>query len=79
MMTAATCRAARALLGLTQAQLAARASVGLSTVKHFEGGNYKPIANNRKAIEAALVAAGVDFIGAGDGSAAGGAGVRLKA
>src|SRR5215475_14080794 len=35
-MTPAQCRAARALLGITQSQLAAAAGLGLSTVVDFE-------------------------------------------
>jgi hypothetical protein len=35
-MTPAQCRAARALLGITQAQLARAAKLGLSTVVDFE-------------------------------------------
>ncbi len=73
-----TCRAARALLGLTQAELAAASSVGLSTIKNFEAGSYEPIINNRKAIQAALEAAGVEFSERGEAVPAGGAGVRLR-
>lgn len=77
MILPATCRAGRALVGLTQAQLAAAASVGLSTIKNFEAGSYEPIANNRRAIQAALEAAGVEFIEDGSTPSPGGAGVRL--
>jgi transcriptional regulator with XRE-family HTH domain len=54
-------RAARAWLGWSQADLAAKAHVGLSTIKDFEGGNRTPIANNLAAIQGALEGAGVDF------------------
>jgi ribosome-binding protein aMBF1 (putative translation factor) len=47
-------RAARSWLAWTQAELAAKASVGLSTVKDYEGGKRTPIANNLEAIKKAL-------------------------
>ncbi|PSJ19972.1 transcriptional regulator, partial [Halomonas sp. ND22Bw] len=37
MISAAQCRAARGLLNWTQAELAAAASVGVVTVRQFEG------------------------------------------
>lgn len=78
MILPATCRAGRALVGLTQAQLAAAASVGLSTIKNFEAGSYEPILNNRRAIQAALEAVGVEFVEDGSASAPSGPGVRLR-
>lgn len=74
-LTPATCRAARGLVDMTQAQLALAAKVGLSTVKGFETGRSVPIANNLDAMVRALEAAGVAFIPE-NGS---GPGVRLKA
>ena len=54
-------RAARNWLTWTQAELAERAKVGLSTVKDYESGKRVPIANNMLALKAALEAGGVDF------------------
>jgi len=55
-------RAARAWLNLSQADLAERAKVGLSTIRDFEKGTRKPIENNILAIERAFVDAGMEFI-----------------
>ena len=52
-------RAARNWLAWTQAELAERSKVGLSTVKDYEGGKRTPIANNLEAIQKALEAAGM--------------------
>lgn len=54
-------RAARNWLAWTQAELAEKANVGLSTVKDYEGGKRTPIANNLEAIQRALEAAGIKF------------------
>jgi transcriptional regulator with XRE-family HTH domain len=69
-----TSRAARGLIDWTQKQLADAASVGLSTVKAFEAGNSTPMANNLRAMQAALEGAGIEFIPENGG----GAGVRLR-
>jgi transcriptional regulator with XRE-family HTH domain len=45
-MTPAQCRAARGFLSMTQADLARRARVGLSTVKNFEAGRSTPVQKN---------------------------------
>jgi len=73
-MTPAQCRAARALLDVTQPELATMASVSPSTLRDFEAGRRTPIANNLSAIRAALESAGVLFID----SNGNGPGVRLR-
>lgn len=54
-------RAARNWLAWTQAELAERAKVGLSTVKDYESAKRTPIANNLEAIQRALEAGGIEF------------------
>lgn len=76
MITREQCRAARGLLDWPQGRLAEAASVGLSTVRQFEGGTRQPIPNNLAAIRAALEQAGVQFVD--DGDTANGSGVVLR-
>lgn len=54
-------RAARNWLAWTQAELASRAKVGISTVKDYESGKRTPIANNLDAIRKALEGGGMRF------------------
>nr|WP_081647240.1 helix-turn-helix transcriptional regulator [Rhizobium grahamii] len=61
-MTPAQCRAARAMVEMTQPSLAAAAGVSPSTLRDFESGKRMPIANNLAAIQSALESAGVVFI-----------------
>ncbi len=75
-LTVAQCRAARALLGWTAADVAAAASIGIMTVKRFEGGQTINAASISK-IRSALVIGGITFIAAGEASPDGGDGVRL--
>lgn len=70
----AQCRGGRGMVELSQADLAEKARVGLSTVKNFEAGRSVPNAKNMADIIAALEGAGVEFIAENGG----GAGVRLR-
>jgi transcriptional regulator with XRE-family HTH domain len=76
-VTSAQCRAARSLLGITQAALAEAARVSLPVIKRFERGA-DPRASTVNAIERALIEAGITLIDDGASSPpGGGAGVRL--
>jgi predicted transcriptional regulator len=70
----AQCRAGRALLEITQTQLAASAGLGLSTVVDFEKERREVSPESVEAIRRALVRAGVEFIDENGG----GPGVRLR-
>jgi transcriptional regulator with XRE-family HTH domain len=61
-MTPAQCRAARALLDLTQPRLAELAELGLSTIYDFEKNRRAVSKEAIAAIRAALEAAGVIFV-----------------
>jgi transcriptional regulator with XRE-family HTH domain len=64
-VTPAQLRAARALLGWNQQNLASRANVASSTVADFERGKRSPVANNLVAMRAALEKEGVTFLPGG--------------
>lgn len=80
MITAAQIRAARALLGVDQRELAQRCGLSLPTIQRMEAsdglvrGNVDSLT---KVIEA-LAASGIELIGDGATSSGGGRGVRLK-
>lgn len=77
-ISSAQCRAARALLGMTQGALAAAAGVSAIVIMRFEKGS-DPRASTVNAIERALINAGVILIDDGAASPAGeGLGVRLS-
>src|SRR6516225_12429018 len=58
-------KAARALLGWSQSELAKHASVGVSTVADFERGQRSPVPNNLEAMRAALEKAGITILPGG--------------
>jgi DNA-binding XRE family transcriptional regulator len=72
-LTAPQCRAARALLDWTQADLAERAAVSAGTVRGFESNRHALHRATAAAIRQALEAAGIRFL---EADAAGGEGVR---
>lgn len=66
MITPEQSRAARGWLDWTQADLAERANVSLSTIRDFEKGRRSPIKNNLEAIRLSLEMAGVTLLFRGD-------------
>jgi DNA-binding XRE family transcriptional regulator len=68
------CKAARALLELTQGELAKAASLGLSTIVDFEKQRRQVSIDTIRGIRDALRTCGVEFIDENGG----GAGVRLR-
>ena len=81
MITAAQLRAARALLGIDQRQLAALAELSVPTIQRMEAsdGVIRGNVDSLMKLIAALDAAGIELIGEGAVSRDGGRGVRLKA
>lgn len=77
MLTSEQIRAARALLGWKQDELAKKAGIGLATIQRLERGSGPLMAHVSTAvkIEAALSKAGIRFI---ESNAEGGLGVRLQ-
>jgi predicted transcriptional regulator len=80
MITAAQMRAARALLGIDQRQLAELADVSLPTIQRMEAseGNVRGVVDTLTKVVAALDAAGVELIGENVRSVGNGRGVRFK-
>ena len=72
MITPAQCRAARGLLSWTQEDLAKKSSVGLNTIRKFEGGKTSPHRTTLKVLKETFEKAGIEFI---DNN---GLGVKLK-
>lgn len=81
MITAGQMRAARALLGIDQRQLAELSGLSLPTIQRMEasGGVVRGNVDSLMKLVTALNAAGIELIGEGASSQAGGRGVRLIA
>ena len=80
MITAAQLRAARALLGLDQRELAERSGLSLPTIQRMEAsdGTVRGTVDSLVKLIDALERAGVILLGDRQSSAEGGRGVRLK-
>jgi transcriptional regulator with XRE-family HTH domain len=80
MITAAQMRAARALLGIDQRELAERSGLSLPTIQRMEAsdGVIRGNVDSLMKLVDALAANGIELIGEGAASSAGGRGVRLK-
>jgi transcriptional regulator with XRE-family HTH domain len=80
MITAAQLRAARALLGIDQRQLAQRCGLSLPTIQRMEASNGVVRGNVESLMKlvGALGDHGIELIGEGAVSSGGGRGVRLK-
>jgi len=80
LITAAQMRAARALLGIDQRQLAELSGVSLPTIQRMEGsdGNVRGVIDTLTKVVEAFDRAGIELIGDGAPSQGQGRGVRLK-
>ena len=80
MITGAQMRAARALLGIDQRELAQRSSLSLPTIQRMESsdGVIRGNVDSLMKLVDALGAAGIELIGEGAVSQSGGRGVRLR-
>lgn len=78
MITPAQIRAARALIGWRQADLAKKSGISEISIKNIERGSTDPRASTLAAIQDAFAKAGVEFIEPGGSSLGGGRGVRLR-
>ena len=80
MITGPQMRAARALLGIDQRELAKLASVSLPTIQRMEtsDGNVRGVVDSLTKVVEALDRAGVELIGENAPSVGKGRGVRLK-
>lgn len=79
MITAAQLRAARALLGIDQRELAQRCGLSLPTIQRMEAseGVIRGNVDSLMKLVEALADAGIELIGEGTASVGGGRGVRL--
>ena len=80
MITGMQMRAARALLGLDQRQLAQASGLSLPTIQRMEAsdGVVRGHVDSLMKLVDALAASGIELIGEGAASSGGGRGVRLK-
>ena len=80
MITAPQMKAARALLGIDQRQLAELAGLSLPTIQRMEASNgvIRGTVDSLMKLVEALALAGIELIGEGAASNEGGRGVRLK-
>ena len=80
MITAGQLRAARALLGIDQRELAKRCGLSLPTIQRMEAsdGVVRGNVDSLMKLVDALAAGGIELIGEGASSSGGGRGVRLK-
>ena len=80
MITAGQLRAARALLGIDQRELAQRCGLSLPTIQRMEAsdGVIRGNVDSLMKLVNALDAAGIELIADGAASSGGGRGVRLK-
>ena len=80
MITAAQMRAARALLGMDQRELAQRSGLSLPTIQRMEASDdlIRGNVDSLMKLIAGLEEAGIELISAGAASTGGGRGVRLK-
>jgi len=78
MITPEQIRGARAMLGMTQAELAKLAGLSTTGLNNIERGSADPKASTLSAIQLALEGRGIVFLADGD-NRDGGPGVRLKA
>jgi len=81
MITSAQLRAARALLGIDQRQLAERSGLSLPTIQRMEASDdmIRGNVDSLMKLVSALDAAGIELINDNMPSSGGGRGVRLKA
>jgi transcriptional regulator with XRE-family HTH domain len=80
MITSGQLRAARALLGIDQREMAQRCRLSLPTIQRMEAsdGVVRGNVDSLMKLVDALAAGGIELIGEGASSTGGGRGVRLK-
>lgn len=78
MISPAQIRAARALLGWKQTDLARESGVSEISIKNIERGATDPRASTLRAIQSSFEQAGIVFLGGGQASLSGGIGLRVS-